>query len=310
MDSLQELPVFSLLISAIVTWKGLKDGKLSFDGAVAAFFVGFAMLSTPLHVFGITLLVLYFVGSRATRVGKAHKVKMEEGAKVGLGARDAVQACLATPPAFIACLLWRARFTDSRLSAFIGVQQSKPYNSNTTCAIDPTYGDRVSYALVLAALGQFGCSLGDTLASELGILSKSKPILVTTLKKVPPGTNGAMSVLGTAVSVGGGGLIGLTMSLVLLVDNPACRDLGYIPFLKLCLLGIFAGGFGSLLDSFLGATVQQTLYSTKTERILTEDGETKPGSSVKVISGRNLLSNNQVNLVSAIVTTLVVAYIG
>ncbi|TBU41905.1 integral membrane protein DUF92-domain-containing protein, partial [Dichomitus squalens] len=48
----------------------------------------------------------------------------------------------------------------------------------------------------------FACCLGDTLASELGILSRSRPILISTLKPVPPETNGGLSVVGTLASVG------------------------------------------------------------------------------------------------------------
>jgi len=159
-------------------------------------------------------------------------------------------------------------------------------------------------------LGQFGCCLGDTLASELGILSKSRPILITTLKQVPAGTNGAMSLLGTAVSIVGGGLIGLAMVLELLLENPACRWLGVQPLIKFILLGLLSGGLGSLIDSFLGATVQETLYSTITKRILTDDSKPEARSAVSVISGRDFLSNNQVNLVSSTLTALFIAFIG
>ena len=70
---------------------------------------------------------------------------------------------------------------------------------------------------------QFACCLGDTLASELGILSSSPPVLVTTLKTVPAGTNGAISVGGTIASGIGGCIIGLAQFVSLVVENSVCR---------------------------------------------------------------------------------------
>jgi uncharacterized membrane protein len=93
MDALQDIPIIPLLIGAGVAWRGLKKGSLSMDGALAAFVVGSTMLSTELRVFGITMLVFYFMGSRATRVGKELKAKLEDGVREGAGQRDAVQVC-------------------------------------------------------------------------------------------------------------------------------------------------------------------------------------------------------------------------
>lgn len=89
--------------------------------------------------------------------------------------------------------------------------------------------------------------MGDTLASELGILSSSPPILLTTLKTVPPGTNGALSLLGTAASVGGGMAMGWTMWAALSVENASCRDQTGDLFLLLLGWGAIAGGLGSLV---------------------------------------------------------------
>jgi uncharacterized membrane protein len=82
-----------LLVGGAVAWRGLKKGSLSMDGALTAFVVGSTMLSTELRVFGITMLVFYFAGSRATRVGKELKAKLEDGVREGAGQRDAVQVC-------------------------------------------------------------------------------------------------------------------------------------------------------------------------------------------------------------------------
>ena len=89
--------------------------------------------------------------------------------------------------------------------------------------------------------------MGDTLASELGILSSTPPFLLTTLKTVPPGTNGALSSLGTAASIGGGMAMGWIMWAALSVENAACRDQTGDLFLLLLGWGAVAGGLGSLV---------------------------------------------------------------
>ena len=139
----------------------------------------------------------------------------------------------------------------------------------------------------------FACCLGDTLASELGILSKSKPLLITTLKPVPPGTNGAISLIGTIASIVGGALIGLLTGITLILENAQCsrEAAGYLLFENIA-WGMFAGLFGSLMDSLLGATVQQTRYSKTKKLVLQDDSK---DVDVNVISGRNLLTNNQVS---------------
>lgn len=96
----------------------------------------------------------------------------------------------------------------------------------------------------------FACCLGDTLASELGILSPTPPILITTLKPVPPGTNGAMSLGGTLASILGGLIMGATMLACLLVESSKCREGWTDITISLLVWGAAAGGFGSLVSHF------------------------------------------------------------
>ncbi|GIL69564.1 hypothetical protein Vretifemale_492, partial [Volvox reticuliferus] len=138
--------------------------------------------------------------------------------------------------------------------------------------------------------GHYACCCADTWASELGILSRSVPRLITTGRKVPPGTNGGVTLLGLCCSVAGGLTIGLaffaggvagcawgvvprggslcplpvkgsagrwTLRDAMLGSGPAALPV-------LAAVGLACGLFGSLLDSFLGATLQYTGWDLKT----------------------------------------------
>jgi len=109
--------------------------------------------------------------------------------------------------------------------------------------------------LVMAIFGNYGGFIGsiatataDTLASELGVTQQ--PRLVTTFKKVPPGTDGGISVVGTISGITGAGIIGLAAYLLGIFPDP------YVT-LK---IAIIAGAVGCFVDSILGATLEQRHY--------------------------------------------------
>ncbi len=107
-------------------------------------------------------------------------------------------------------------------------------------AINPTPFNVMFFASLAAAFA-------DTLSSEIGVLSRERPLMITTLKPVAPGTDGGVSTLGFAGAALGGiifAIIGFAVS-------------GSIFFAAI----LFAAGvFGSVFDSVLGATLQNWGY--------------------------------------------------
>ena len=102
-------------------------------------------------------------------------------------------------------------------------------------------------------LGSVSAALSDTLSSEIGILSKEDPRMITNLSKaVPKGTNGAVSLLGTLAAVGGAAITAALAVVFASSFLPADQAILLYPKAKL-FISVFVGGFiGSLLDSFLG----------------------------------------------------------
>ncbi|KAI0823802.1 integral membrane protein DUF92-domain-containing protein [Trametes gibbosa] len=309
------IPLNTPLVLAVgLSLHGLRKRSLSPSGAAAAFFVGYTMLAVPLRTFGVSLIIFYLAGSRATKVGKTLKTKLEEGHQAA-GYRNAAQVLCNSLSAAVAALLWSAlyeanswpaKFYDaSNLNAVANAQKT-PHDFAQWCPLTPPQSASWSRPLLFVTLGHFACCLGDTLASELGILSSSPPILITTFKRVPPGTNGGLSKTGTLASLMGGLIMGITMAASLVVQSAACRSAWMSVVPSLLLWGTVAGGLGSLLDSLLGATLQQTRFLTSTKRILTDEAPAPASrADVKVVSGYNLLTNNQVNLLSSIATAAI-----
>ncbi|KAF8639024.1 hypothetical protein AX17_001776 [Amanita inopinata Kibby_2008] len=125
--------------------------------------------------------------------------------------------------------------------------------------------------------------------------------MITNLKPVPPGTNGAISFGGTISSVVGGVVVGLVMGLSLVAENSFC---GRGVLMECVMWGGYAGGIGSLIDSFMGATIQETLYSEERKVVVQ-----RKGKGVKKVGGWNVLTNNQVNLLSSTLCALMVGFI-
>lgn len=161
-------------------------------------------------------------------------------------------------------------------------------------------------------IGALAVATADTWATELGLLSRSSPRLITTGRRVAPGTSGAVSVLGLAATVAGGAVIGgAAWILVMAVGGNAARGMagvagpgdlaGTVGFIPLAITAALAG---SLLDSLLGATVQGIhrceACGVETERRVHQCGET-----TRPVRGWSFLNNDRVNLIAIVVGAVV-----
>ena len=99
--------------------------------------------------------------------------------------------------------------------------------------------------MVLLHLWAIATATADTLASEIGVLHT--PRLITSLKKVPPGTDGAVSILGTAAGIAGAGVIGIAAWILGVVPDP----------ITAIMISVISGTIGCFMDSFLGAVLER-----------------------------------------------------
>ena len=161
-------------------------------GAAAAFAVGLVSCAASVRL-GLTLIAFFVTASRLTKVGAARKRELEDGHTEG-GNRNWVQVAA---NGALGTLLAAAYHASTRAR---GAAPEQPLDA----AALP-----LESALQAAYLCHYAACNADTWASELGVLSKAKPRLVTApWRHVPPGTNGGVSALGNAASAAGGLLIG------------------------------------------------------------------------------------------------------
>jgi uncharacterized protein (TIGR00297 family) len=102
---------------------------------------------------------------------------------------------------------------------------------------------RTGFLLAMAAA--LSEAAADTVSSELGQAFSARPRLVTTWRSVPPGTDGAVSLVGTMAGIVAAGIV-----------SSVCALGGLFPPQWL-LISTGAAIFGMIVDSFLGAGLER-----------------------------------------------------
>jgi uncharacterized protein (TIGR00297 family) len=198
----------ALVVTALFAAPAYALGMVSRGGTLGGFVVG-ALIYASLGPQAFAILVLFVVGgSLLTRLGYGRK-RRSGTAEAGGGRRGAKNALANCAVAVVCALL---------------------------AALTP------SDAFVAAFVASLGAAFADTAESEVGQLYGRTPRLITTLRTVPPGTDGAISLPGTFAGLAAAALtatLGLTLGLV---DGPAS--------LTLVALAAF---LGTVADSLVGA---------------------------------------------------------
>lgn len=129
----------------------------------------------------------------------------------------------------------------------------------------------------------------DTWATELGVLNRKQPVLITNRRQVEAGTSGAISLAGTLAAAAGALTVGLVSSLF------APSGLSIVDRIGLVVVILAAGLIGSLVDSYLGATVQAVYVCSTCGRKTEKHPIHSCGGRTNQVGGWRWLTNDWVN---------------
>lgn len=169
---------------------------------------------------------------------------------------------------FLVLALFATRYAKNykkSLGEFEGRRTAKNVISNGIVAFMMAAFGGYYLPLVGGFVGAISTATADTLASEIGVTKV--PRLITTFKKVEPGTDGAISILGTASGIVGAGIIGVAAYLLGIINDPFSS----------ILVALVSGTVGCFMDSILGAILER----------------------------RDLLTNEHVNLIATIIGAVI-----
>jgi uncharacterized protein (TIGR00297 family) len=171
----------------------------------------------------IPVLVLLVLTSLATRLGRAKKERM--GLAEDRVGRTAAQVAANLGVSALAC-------TEVAQSWMADLGRFSPVEISRGILLAP----------MLAALAE---AAADTLSSEIGQVAGGRPRMITTLRRVEPGTDGAITFAGTLAGLAGAAIVAAAGTSALRGDAT--------------LFAIACGGgiFGLFFDSLLGATLEQ-----------------------------------------------------
>jgi uncharacterized protein (TIGR00297 family) len=250
-----------LLLSLLIGLVGYRRRSLAPSGVLGAVLVGTTIFGFGGWAWG-TLLVVFFVSSSAlSHFKESRKAALAEKFSKG-SQRDLVQA-----------------LANGGAAALIAVLNG----------VWPHPAWWAAFAGAIATVN------ADTWATELGVLSTAPPRLITTGRSVAVGTSGGLTRLGTLAALGGAALIGLAAAgFHVALGQPATAAAALLASATL------AGLAGSLVDSFVGATVQAIYFCDRCRQETERHPTHRCGSATRQLRGWAWLDNDWVNFISSV----------
>jgi len=219
----------SLLLALVVLKLRAATPAAAATGALITASLMFSTVTFPYRPWQTALvpvLAVSFLAWIATRMGRAQKERL--GTAEHRQGRSASQvAANLGLAALVSSEVFQSWLTDSRWFA------------RATVAPMPLF------AVALAALAE---AAADTVSSEVGQVIGGRPRMITTLRQVDPGTDGAVSLAGSLAGVLAAAIVAVLGTLALQGD--------FAMFWVSCAAAVF----GLFFDSLLGATLERRAW--------------------------------------------------
>lgn len=250
--------VVGLLLITILSYLAYRLKALTLSGAVASAVIGMIVLVGSGCWSWLFIIIIFFVtASLFTRYKYAYKRSLGAAEAKG-GARS-----------------WVNAVSNGGAAALFA-------------AAEALFGGDIYAA---AFLGVVATAASDTLATEVGLLSKTKPRLIIDLRRqVEPGTSGGVTPLGTTMAVVGALMIGFSAYLFGFLGGS---------LLKVIAVGAIGGMVGSIGDSVMGALLQEKYRCAVCGRVVEQP--IHHGVKGFFVSGIRRFDNNLVNLTSTFI---------
>lgn len=244
----------------------VRTRAMDFGGFVAGFFVGMVVLVGGGWTWFALVLVFFVLAAPFTRFKYEYKRSLGVAQEKG-GARG-----------------WPNTIANGGAAAVFAALEN--YAS--------AFGHGGSLYAV-AFLGAVAAATADTLATEIGLLSKTPPRLIVHLKKIVlAGTSGGITLLGEFTTLLSSLLIGLLAAILRIVPVDP------VTVVTVATLGGFTG---SLVDSVLGATVQG-VFRCEVCGSVTESFR-HHGKPALHLRGIRFLDNNGVNFLGTMIGSFI-----
>lgn len=246
--------IFGAALAAAVALVSWRARALTTSGALAAFTVGACVFGAGGWPYAAVLFAFFIPSTILSRIGRARKRELVDIGKHG--ARDAWQV-----------------FANGAIAAICAVLAAITHE----------------HAIAAAFAAAFAAASADTWGTEIGTLAKSAPRSILTLKHLPAGLSGGVTLTGTIAEIAGALFVALI-----------AWALHIAPWWI-----VLAGGFaGALADSIAGATAQELRYCPQCRRNCEIDPHIC-GTPTTIVRGYSRVSNDAVNFICTTTGALV-----